>query len=202
MNRQVSLKIVDKQDSFIVQERLKSRHPRQIAEASLCFIAAFLIFCAYFQILFPLINLGAGGFSMPLVFSVSAIAIGLGLYAFGTRGYLPELGVDKRSRRIWICKLNSKGRTRMKRWYSKEDTKSLFVLRPTDGSPDAALFLRLKGNALPIRLVRGQLDDVEAAHRKLCEIFRAEDPISAANFVGRKSPGHLTATDHEQIALA
>jgi hypothetical protein len=186
--RWASLDVTDTMDSFVLQERQKNDRARVLAEAALCFVAALLIFCAYLQILFPHQFFGAAFVSVPMAFSISAIAIGLALYAFGTRGYVPELGVDKKRKEIWICKLNSKGRTRMKTRYSEQDIKSVIVKRPTDGAREATLFLRLKSTPEPIRLVHGDLGDIEAVHRVLCDIFRTEKSVPTPSFFSKDAP--------------
>ncbi len=200
--RWVSLNVLDSTDSYILQERRNNSGSQRLVEVALSIVAVAFIFCAYLRFLLPQTLFGADAVPSPLVFSMAAVGVGLALYAFGTRGYLPEFGVDKRKGQIWVCKLNSQGRTRVKSVFSTDDVKSVFVSRPENKFQDAALCLRLKGQAHPLCLARGRLGEIETAHRAICEVLRSErtNPISKPTV--RIQPTRASRLGNVQAAIA
>ena len=200
--RWVSLNVLDTTDSYILQERRNNSGSQKMAEAALSIVAVGFIFCAYLRFLLPQTLFGTDAVPSPLVFSMAAVGIGLALYAFGTRGYLPEFGVDKRKDEIWICKLNSQGKTRVKSVFSKDDVKSVFVLRPENRSQDASLCLRLKGQARPICLVRGGLAEMEAVHGNLCEFLPSNKTSPVTKPFARIQPRRVSRLGNLQAATA
>ena len=181
-----SLNVYESPEGYILQERRGSRLSQRIVEASVGLVAAVFIVAAYLRFLLPQAMFAEENISSPLVFSATAVAIGLALYGYGTRGHLPEFGLDKRKGEIWICKLNSQGQARVKNCFAKSDVKSLYVSRPELRSQDAALFIRLKDRAMPIRLVGGQLDEIEDVHRSLCALLRDEDEPACLRAMRRR----------------
>lgn len=200
--RWVSLNVIDTTDSYVLQERQIISGSQKMAEVALSIVAVGFIFCAYLRFLLPQTLFGTDAVPSPLVFSMAAVGIGLALYAFGTRGYLPEFGVDKKKDEIWICKLNSRGQTRVKSVFSKDDVKSVFVFRPENKSQDASLCLRLKGQARPLCLVRGRLAEMEAVHGSVCEVLHSGRPSSITKPIARIQPRRVSRLGNLQAAVA
>ncbi|QJF53329.1 hypothetical protein [Roseobacter ponti] len=165
---------------FVLSERREKSRSRRNAEALTGGLIALLFVCAYLQLFLPQIFPAAFGVSAPLMLSGSAVAAGLGLYAWMTRGYLPEFGIDREKREVWTCMLNSQGRARVRQHFATSDVRSIYVFRPEGQTADAALCLKVRANPRPIYLVRGQMDEIKAAHDQICRFLRADQAITPA----------------------
>ncbi len=165
---------------FVLSERREKSRSRRSAEALTGGLIVLLFICAYLQLFLPQIFPAAFGVSAPLMLSGSAVAAGLGLYAWMTRGYLPEFGIDREKREVWTCMLNSQGRARVRQHFAISDIKSIYVFRPEGQAADAVLCLRVRANPRPICLVRGRTDEIKAAHDQICRFLRADQAVAPA----------------------
>ena len=172
-----TLDVFDVGDEFILEERSEHDTTRHIAETALCCVAGILLLGSYLVLILPKIPLPETyqGVSVSMVM----VGIALFLYAFATRGFKPQVGFDKARKQFWICRLNSKGHARIATYFAKADVQSVFIRRPEAPSKDAALIARIRGKLGPVTLLRGRLDDIEAAHRALCEVLREVDKPAA-----------------------
>ncbi len=162
-----TLDTIEVDGQFILEERSKHDVARLFVETALCVIVGVVYLGSFVLFFLPEIQLIN---SYPAVsMSVVMVSIALLLYAFATRGYKPQAGFDKAKQQFWTCKLNSKGRARIVTYFSRADVRSVFIRRPGTASKDAALCAWINGKLRPITLIRGSLNDVEAAHRELCE---------------------------------
>ncbi|AXI45565.1 hypothetical protein C1J03_05655 [Sulfitobacter sp. SK012] len=157
-------------NKLILEERKKHDAARYFAETALCVIVGVLLLGSYLLFILPEIHLLSAyrGVSLP----VAMVGVALVLYAFATRGSKPQVGFDKIKNQIWMCKLNTKGRARIVTYFPKADVRSVFILRPNAPFKDAALLARIKGKADPVTLLRGGVDDIEAAHSEFCGALR------------------------------
>ena len=168
-----SLDVIQSPDSLVLRERKGQSRSRLVAEAVLSFVGAVMIIGAYLHMLLPQALPGITEMASPLLFSAGLVAIGLGLYAFGTRGHVPEFGLDRTTGDIWFCKRNSNGTARLTAHFAQATVKSMYVSRGLNASQDAALCLRLVGKDTPIQLLRGRQQEIESAHRILGDALQA-----------------------------
>lgn len=175
--RSTTLDLVDSGGKFIIEERSKHDATRHIADSALCIVAGVVLLGCYLLFLLPQIALFSDNFGISL--SVVMVGISLSLYAFATRGFRSQVGFDKLKKQFWICKLNAQGHARIVTHFSRTDVQSFFIRRPEAPFKDAALCARIHGKFGPVTLLRGRLEEIEAAHSELCEQMR-DDKIAAA----------------------
>ena len=173
-----TLDIVDAGGKVILQERSTHEAVRLIIETSFCFIVGAVFLGSFLLFILPEIALlqNYSGVSLSLVMMGFAVL----LYAYATRGFVPQAGFDKARKQFWVCKLNSKGHARIVTYYDRTDVQGLFIRRPTAATKDAALCARIRGKLVPVVLIRGNLDDITKAHRELCQALHAANTILPA----------------------
>jgi hypothetical protein len=101
-------------------------------------------------------------------------AVGVALWLFADRGFRNELLVDRARGELVHLRRNAAGRGRIKARLPLAGVESAFVHRTGDGSGMATLRLRLMGGGPPVVLLRGDLSELEAAHRTICRELRLE----------------------------
>jgi len=161
--------MLEVEGKFILEERSKHEAARLIIETSLCVIVAIVFIGSFMLFIIPEIALLRNYSGVSL--SIAMVGIAMTLYLFATRGFIPQAGFDKSKKQFWVCKLNSRGHARVVTYYSKTDVQGIFIRRPGMASKEAALCARIRGKLMPITLIRGSLDDIEAAHRELCDVL-------------------------------
>ena len=164
-----TLDMLEVEGKFILEERSKHEAARLIIETSLCVIVAIVFIGSFMLFIIPEIALLRNYSGVSL--SIAMVGIAMTLYLFATRGFIPQAGFDKSKKQFWVCKLNSRGHARVVTYYSKTDVQGIFIRRPGMASKEAALCARIRGKLMPITLIRGSLDDIEAAHRELCDVL-------------------------------
>lgn len=185
-NSQATLDTIEVDGKFILEERTKHDAARLFVETALCVIVGLVYFGSFILFFLPEIQIIK---SYPAVsMSVVMVSIALSLYAFATRGYKPQVGFDKVKQQFWTCKLNSKGHARIVTYYSRDDVQSVVIRRPGATSKDAALCAWIRGKLRPITLIRGSLNEVEIAHRELCEAIREVNALRPVKPVVRATP--------------
>ena len=187
----VTLDVFDAGNRFIIEERSKHCPLRLIVEVALCVVVGVMLLGSFLLLILPEFPLVNHYFGVSL--SMVMVGIALSLYVFATRGFKPQVGYDKLKKQFWVCKLNSKGHARIVTYYAQVDVQSVFIRRPKAPSKEAALNARIKGKHATITLLRGHLDDIEAAHHALCEashsveIVRPVRPVLKAKFGGARA---------------
>lgn len=102
------------------------------------------------------------------VLTAAFIGTGLALYVFASRGFRRALRIDVAKRGIGIARLNASGRWLVRREVPMARIESIVVRRPTPKVPQADLCARIKGRSENLTLMRGEPDEIEALHRRLC----------------------------------
>jgi hypothetical protein len=170
-----TLDVFEVDGKFVLEERQKRDLARHIAEMALCFIVVILLFGSILLFVLPelLFFVTHPGVSL----SASLVGIAVVVYALATRGFKPQVGFDKAKKHIWVCKLNSSGQARIVTYFPIDDVSSVFVKRPEFPSREALLLARVKGRSRSVTLLRGDIDDIEAAHHELCNVIRSVDKV-------------------------
>ncbi|WP_101068740.1 hypothetical protein [Roseovarius salinarum] len=107
-----------------------------------------------------------------VMFSLLAVATGLFLFAFATRGFRRELEVNFAEQMIRLRSLNSYGRSRISKDFHLVEVQSMFVRRPSTPGELAALHLRVRGVPTSLCALRGETPEIEGLHRRLCQDLR------------------------------
>lgn len=134
--------------------------------------AGILMVMGAFSIWFLAPSIGIGGYSY--LISLAA-AIGLVVFAFGTRGFQRQVEVDMEKGTLSLTKININGQARITRNIDLGAIQSVFLQKPTDADGDATLLVRVSGSNSPAIALSGELREVERVHEELCNIMRLPD---------------------------
>ena len=106
-----------------------------------------------------------------------AVATGLVVYAYGTRGFRRQLSLDARNGTLALTKVNINNQGRVVRTLDLDDVESLFLRRPATRGAMAALCVRMSGGQTPLLALTGEMDELSNIHADLCEIISGTDPL-------------------------
>jgi len=115
-------------------------------------------------------------------------AVGLALYAYGTRGFRRQLSLDSKRRTLALTKININEQGRVVRTIGLDDITSLYVQRPGTPLVQASLYVRVAGNDTPILALTGARAELEHVHRHLCDIVQTSGPHCGAFVTPRRRP--------------
>lgn len=99
-------------------------------------------------------------------------AIGLALYAYGTRGFRRQLSLDAKRGTLALTKININDRGRVVRSIGLDRIESLFLRRPATPASHASLYVRVAGQNTPLLALTGDRTELERIHRHLCDIVQ------------------------------
>ncbi|KRS16642.1 hypothetical protein [Roseovarius indicus] len=99
-------------------------------------------------------------------------AVGLFVYAYGTRGFRRQLSLDAKRGLLSLTKINMNEQGRVVRSIRINDIESLYLRRPAAGTSQASLHVRVAGQENPILALTGAVDELEEIHQDLCEIIQ------------------------------
>ena len=167
----ITLDIYDVGDKYILEQKTGYAVAQHYVEVAFLVVTAVLFGGAYLMFILPEIFVWSSYHGMSL--SAAIICLALFLYAFGTRGHKAQVGVDKIKKEVWICKVNPQGHARLVTRFSKTDIRSIYVKRAKAPDAEAELTARFNGKALPVKLLSGNLKDIEAAHSVLCASLKS-----------------------------
>ena len=181
-----TLRFVDTGDKVVFSEIVEPSFLYKITTATWCFTACLLFLSVYYFILNP----ATTGLEFTPI-GVAAIFTGVGLimYAVATRGFKAEIGLDRTTNEVWICRRNSNNHARIVTYFNKSDVCS-FHIKCLDASGERAyLVARLKGKAFPTTVLRGKLEDIKSTLSLLGQILDLVDkPLVSLN---QSSPSQL-----------
>lgn len=162
-----SLSETAEHSGYRMREKSDRFSAETIAEAALVATGAVAILAAYLLWFLPV----GGGITKSFASALS-IGLGLGLFAFGTRGFRRELRLDKGAGVLHLARLNGWNHARVRRTIALGRIESLFVQRSGERGAPAELRLRIKGMPGSIALLRGSRGDLETLHRRLTRDIR------------------------------
>ena len=132
-----------------------------------------MIAAAYLQWFLPMLLGQAGTFPQHIVLGTIFLATGAGIYLFASRGFRKVLFIDLANRCVEVALADSRKTKVTLRSFPMAAIESVFV-KPSDGSPNrATLNLRIKGRANSFAVLRGERDELDGVHRKLCHDVHA-----------------------------
>lgn len=102
------------------------------------------------------------------MFSLIAIAVGLFVFAYGTRGFRHQLRLNIMHRTLELTRININDQGRVSRTISIDEIKSFYIVRPTTPKENAKLFVRTKTSNAPFFVIGGQQDEIERLHKEMC----------------------------------
>ncbi len=102
-------------------------------------------------------------------------AIGLIVYAYGTRGFRRQVQLDAKNGTLSLTKINVNNQSRVARTIDVNTVESLFLRRPSGRPGFASLFVRVAGNTTPQLALTGETSELEVVHKILCELVQSRD---------------------------
>lgn len=113
-------------------------------------------------------------FNGSLLSGGALVACGLGLYAFGTRGFRRQLIVDASRREVEFGRVNSNGKCRIATTFHFDQIESVFVKKASDAMGNTGLMMRVRGHGTPILLLAGEEADLRGMHETICTLIKPE----------------------------
>ena len=98
-------------------------------------------------------------------------AVGLGVFAFGTRGFRRQMTVDIDRGTLALTKINIRDQMRVAREIDLGKIESVFLRRPEKVDGVAPLLVRVAGAQAPAIALTGTTAEVERDHRRLSHVL-------------------------------
>ncbi len=110
-------------------------------------------------------------------------AVGLFVFAYGTRGFRRQLALDADNATLTLTKININEQGRVQRSIDIDDIESLYLLRSKARGNYAGLYVRVRGTSAPLLALTGAREELELIHHDLFEILHGTGsdvtPLSA-----------------------
>lgn len=108
-------------------------------------------------------------------------AVGLAVFAFGTRGFRRQMTLDIDRGTLALTKINIRDQVRVAREIELGKIESVFLRRPEKNDGVATLLVRVAGAQAPAIALTGTTAEVERVHRELSQVMQqAKQDRSAA----------------------
>jgi len=105
---------------------------------------------------------------MPVLLTVLFVGSGLAAYLMARRGFRRALQIEIGKRQIVVARVNSKGRSMIRRSIPMNDVESFYVRRDDKGLAQTTLNVRLKDQSHGVALLAGKQEELQALHTRLC----------------------------------
>jgi len=99
-------------------------------------------------------------------------AVGLGIFAFGTRGFRRQMTLDIDRGTLALTKINIRDQVRVAREIDLGAIESIFLRRPEKLDGVATLLVRVAGAQSPAIALTGTTEEVERVHRELSHVMQ------------------------------
>ncbi|MEL7013539.1 MAG: hypothetical protein AAFO72_09685 [Pseudomonadota bacterium] len=135
-------------------------------------------------LLWVILPMGLAGDQLASHAMLAAIftAVGLGVYAYGSRGFRRQLSFDGSRRVLSLTKININQQNRLERTFDFDVIESFYLRRSTKRSGFASLLVRVSGNPNPILALTGEQSELELIHRALCNLVQSTDKGVALDY--------------------
>ena len=156
-------------------EKLERFKFEAISELVLRLVGGLLV--ALSTLLWVILPMGLAGDQLVSHAMLAAIftAVGLGVYAYGSRGFRRQLSFDGNRRVLSLTKININQQNRLARSFDFDAIESVYLRRSTKASGFASLLVRVSGNPNAILALTGEQAELELVHRALCELVQCAD---------------------------
>lgn len=160
---------------LIARERLERFKLEAASELALRLTGGLLV--ALSTLLWVVLPMGLAGDQVVSHATLAAIftAVGLIVYAYGSRGFRRQLSFDGKNRVLSLTKINVNDQSRVMRRIDINTIESLFLRRSTKRSSFASLLVRVAGKPTPLVALTGERDELEQVHKILCDLVQNED---------------------------
>ncbi|SLN63532.1 hypothetical protein ROA7450_03329 [Roseovarius albus] len=100
--------------------------------------------------------------------SLASVAVGLFIFAYGTRGFRHQLRLNIVQRTLELTRININDQGRISRTINIDDIESFYIVRPKVPNGVAKLYVRTQASGTPFFAIGGQLDEIERLHQEMC----------------------------------
>ena len=107
-------------------------------------------------------------------------AAGLGVFAFGTRGFRRQVTLDIDRGTLALTKINIRDQVRVAREIELGQIESVFLRRPEKINGVATLLVRVSGTQSPTIALTGTTTEVERVHRELANVMQSAKKNASA----------------------
>lgn len=97
---------------------------------------------------------------------------GLGVFAYGTRGFRRQMTLDMQKGKLSLTKINMHEQSRAVREIDLGTIESVFLRRPATPGGMSTLLVRVTGNPAPAIALSGATDEIERVHEQLCGVMQ------------------------------
>ena len=97
---------------------------------------------------------------------------GLGIFAYGTRGFRRQLSLDVGEGKLKLTKINMHEQARVCREINLGTIESVFLRRPASPGGLATLLVRVAGTSSPAIALTGTTAEIEEVHAELCAVLK------------------------------
>ncbi|MEM6589608.1 MAG: hypothetical protein AAF641_14270 [Pseudomonadota bacterium] len=160
---------------LIASERLERFKLEAFSELALRLMGGLLV--ATSTLLWVVLPMSLGGDQAVPHAMLAAIftAIGLAVYAYGSRGFRRQLSLDGKNRVLTLAKINVNDQMRVARKIDVDAIDSVFLRRSSKGSSFATLLVRVSDKSTPLVALTGEKLELEKVHRVLCDLVQSHD---------------------------
>lgn len=160
---------------LIARERLERFKLEAFSELALRLLGGLLV--ATSTLFWVVLPLGlAEGQAMPYAMLAAIFtAVGLGVYAYGSRGFRRQMSLDGKNRVLSLTKINVNDQTRVARRVNIDEIDSVFLRRSDKHASFASLLVRVAGKPTPLVALTGEKSELEKVHRVLCDLVQSEE---------------------------
>ncbi|MEM7074697.1 MAG: hypothetical protein AAF484_06395 [Pseudomonadota bacterium] len=99
-------------------------------------------------------------------------ATGLGIFAFGSRGFRRQMTLDIDRGKLSLTKININDQVRVNHEIELGRIESVFLRRPAQPGGLATLLVRIAGAYSPAIALTGDTEEVERVHRELAHVIQ------------------------------
>lgn len=160
---------------LVARERLERFKLEAASELALRLLGGLLV--ATSTLLWVVLPMGLANDQMVPHAMLAAIftAVGLAVYAYGSRGFRRQVSLDCKNRVLALTKINVNDQNRVARRIDVDAIESLFLRRSTKRSSFASLLVRVAGKPTPLVALTGDKAELEQVHKILCDLVQSED---------------------------
>lgn len=160
---------------LIAFEKLERFKIEAASELVLRLVGGLLVACS--TLLWVILPMGLAGDQLVSHALLAAIftAVGLCIYAYGSRGFRRQLSFDGNRRTLSLTKININQQHRVSRTINVRQIDSVYLRRSTKRSGFASLLVRVTGSNTPVLALTGEKAELECVHRVLCDLVQSND---------------------------
>lgn len=160
---------------LVASERLERFKLEAASELALRLVGGLLV--AGSTLLWLILPMGLAGDQLVSHAMLAAIftAVGLSVYAYGSRGFRRQVVFDGKRRVLSLTKVNVNDQVRVARVFEVDAIDSMFLRRSSKRGEFASLLVRVSGKPTPILALTGDKAELEQVHRVLCDLVQSRD---------------------------